>query len=445
MSFATKLLAGAALCAALSVGIATTADAKTVRHKTAPKAAATAAEVSELRSEVQALKEQLATQAQAQQQAQQQTQAQVQQAQATAQTAQDQARMLQAKADDEIKTIPGQITSAVNAAKPKPGWEGSTSVSGRMYYDLTNIEQKKDGSKVAPSGTGFDIKRFYVGIDHKFNDTYSANITTDEAFVAADGLTQIYIKKAYLQAKISDALIVRLGSADLPWIPFAEDVYGYRFVENTIADRDKFGTSADWGAHALGKIGIFNYAVAVINGGGYKNPTRTKGMDIEGRVSTSMDGFTLGVGGYSGKLGKAAQGVTTFHTANRFDAIASYANTKFRVGVEYFAAENWNNVLTVAGDKSDGTSVFGNFNFTPQISAFGRYDWVKPSKTINSGLKDGYFNIGVNYEPVKIVDLALVYKRDQVDNGLLSTSNGTIGGVHRGAYDEVGLFGQLRW
>jgi alanyl-tRNA synthetase len=193
MSFATKLVAGAALCALLSIGVSTTADAKAIKHKAAPKVAATAAEVSELRSEVQALKDQLAAQAQAQQQAQQQTQAQVQQAQAAAQTAQDQARMLQAKADDEIKMIPGQITSAVNSAKPKPGWEGSTSVSGRMYYDLTNIQMKKDGGRIAPSGTGFDIKRFYVGIDHKFNDTYSANITTDESFVAADGLTQIYI------------------------------------------------------------------------------------------------------------------------------------------------------------------------------------------------------------------------------------------------------------
>ena len=441
MRLSTKLLAGAALGVFLTAG-AGGADAKAAKHRHAlPKPAATAQDVSEPRAEIQALKDQLATQ----QQVQQQTQAQAQQAQAAAQTAQDQARTLQAKADAEIQTIPSQVQTAVAAAKPKPGWEANTSVNGRMYFDLTNIEQKRDGAKVPTTGSSFDIKRFYVGIDHKFNDVFSANVTTDVAYVSADGLTQVYIKKAYLQAKVNDALTVRLGSADLPWVPFAEDVYGYRFVENTIADRDKFGTSADWGAHALGKVGIFNYAVSVVNGAGYKNPTRSKGMDIEGRVSTSMNGFTAGIGGYSGKLGKDVQGVATFHTANRFDAIAAYANTKFRVGVEYFAAENWNNVTTALADKSDGTSLFGNFNFTPQVSVFGRYDWVKPSKTLNSREKDGYFNIGVNYEPVKIVDLALVYKRDQVDSGLLSTSNGTIGGTRKGAYDEVGLFGQLRW
>ena len=442
MRLSTKLLAGAALGALLASGAGTAADAKAARHRqAAPRPPATAADVSELRAEIQALKAQLA----AQQDAQQQILTQAQQAQAAAETAQDQSRTLQAKADAEIQTIPTQVQTAVAAAKPKPGWEANTSVNGRMYYDLTNIEQKRDGAKIPATGSSFDIKRFYVGVDHRFNDVFSANVTTDVAYLSADGLTQVYIKKAYLQAKVSDALTVRLGSADLPWVPFAEDVYGYRFVENTIADRDKFGTSADWGAHALGKVGVFNYAVSVVNGAGYKNPTRSKGMDVEGRVSASMNGFTAGVGGYSGKLGKDVQGVATFHTANRFDAIASYANPKFRLGVEYFAAENWNNVTAVLGDKSDGVSIFGNFNFTPQVSVFGRYDRVKPSKTLNPREKEGYFNIGVNYQPAKIVDFALVYKRDQVDNGLLSTSNGVIGGTRKGAYDEVGLFGQFRW
>ncbi|MBW8785312.1 MAG: hypothetical protein JF593_14555, partial [Novosphingobium sp.] len=60
-------------------------------------------------------------------------------------------------------------------------------------------------------------------------------------------------------------------------------------------------------------------------------------------------------------------------------------------------------------------------------------------------LRDNYFNLGIQWEPVKIVDLALVYKRDAVDRGTLATSNGTIGGSVNGTYDEVGLFGQVRF
>ena len=446
MNSKMSLLSGAAVGVFLACGFAAHADAKTVHHKAGRKTAAAAAARSQEREEIEYLKAQVASlterlnDAEA---AQRQTQAQVAQAQAAAQQA-------QAQVADQIQTIPGVVHSQVAQAvpKPKPSWADNTSVNGRMYFDLTNVEQKKDGAKVAPSGTGFDIKRFYVGVDHKFNDVWSANVTTDVQYNSAESLTQVYIKKAYLQAKLSDALVVKMGSADLPWVPFVEDLYGYRFVENILPDRTKFGASADWGVHASGKLagGMFNYAVSVIDGAGYKNPVRTKTMDIEGRVNVNFDQFVVAVGGYTGKLGKDVQGsAPTFHTANRWDALAAYVDKRFRVGAEYFAAENWNTVTAAASDKSDGYSLFGSVNVTPEVSAFARWDHVKPSKTLNPSEKENYYNLGVNWEPTKIVDLALVYKRDKVDHGLFSTANGVIGGVNQGTYDEIGLFGQFRW
>ena len=436
----TSLLAGAAL-GLIAVATCAPAEAAAARHKSASSASqAQAAEIQALREQVQALTDRL----NAQEAAQRDTQAQAAQAQATAQAVQQ----AQANTESDIETIPGQINLAVAAIpKPKKSWSDDTVVSGRMYYDLTSVEQKRDGDRIAPSGVGFDIKRFYVGIDHKFNDVFSANVTTDFQYSSALSSTELFIKKAYLQAKISDALIVRLGSADLPWVPYAEDIYGYRYVENTLIDRDKFGTSADWGVHAIGTLpgGIFSYAVSVIDGAGYKAPLRSEGMDFEGRLSAKVDNFNVAIGGYSGKLGKKQEGVPTFHTAKRFNALAAYVAPTFRIGAEYFAADNWNNVTTVASDKSDGYSLFGGYSFTDQIGVFGRYDWVKPNKDTAPDKKDHYFNVGVTYSPAKIVDFSLVYKRDAIDNGTFATSNGTIGGLVKGTYDEVGLFGQFRW
>ncbi|WP_293458359.1 hypothetical protein [Phenylobacterium sp.] len=433
MKLRLSLLAGAAASVVLASGHCAEAASPAPRESAA-EAERQAAEIETLKAQVQALTERLA----AQEQRQQALERQAAEADAAAKVA-------QAKAAAQIETIPAQVKTAVAEQAPKPDWTSATKVSGRMYFDLSHVDVERDGANVAPSGTGFDIKRFYVGVDHRFDDTFSANVTTDVQYNDAEGLTQVYIKKAYLQAKVADALTVRLGSADLPWVPFAEDVYGYRFVENTVADRDKFGTSADWGVHAFGKLGMVDYAVSAINGAGYKSPTRSKSVDFEGRLSTTVDHFTFGVGGYTGKLGKDKQGVVTYHRAERLDAIAAYRTDRFRVGAEYFAARNWNNVTTVAGDKSDGYSLFGSFNITPQVAAFGRYDRVRTARDTVPGRKDSYFNLGLNYEPAKIVDLALVYKRDKVDNGLISTSNGAIGGVAGGTYDEVGLFGQFRW
>jgi hypothetical protein len=233
-----------------------------------------------------------------------------------------------------------------------------------------------------------------------------------------------------------------------------ENLYGYRYVENTLIDRTKFGTSADWGAHILGTLadGLIDYQLSVINGAGYKNApigggaNRSKSVDVEGRVNLNYDGFVLGVGGYSGKLGRDSEGAApTYHIANRFDAVAAYSTGDINVGVEYFKANDWDNVATATTDSSEGVSGFASYRFAPQFAVFGRYDYLTPNQKTNSRLHGNYYNLGVTWAPVKNVDLSLVYKRDQASHGTIATSNGTIGGTANGAYSEVGLFTQLKW
>ena len=124
-------------------------------------------------------------------------------------------------------------------AKPEaPGWWGSTTISGKAFLNVSNIDQTStdllgNRTESAQNGTQTELKRFYVGVDHKFNDVFSANITTDFRY-NANGTSKdvlVYVKKAYLQAKLNPALTVRVGAADFPWVPFVEGLYGYRFVE----------------------------------------------------------------------------------------------------------------------------------------------------------------------------------------------------------------------
>ena len=327
----------------------------------------------------------------------------------------------------------------------------STTVSGKGFIDLTNYDLRNDGTDSAANGFGVDVKRFYLGVTHNFDDTWSAGITTDFNYVGNENETQLFVKKAYLQAKVSDAFIARVGSSDLPWVPFVEDLYGYRFVENVMVDRLKFGTSADWGVHVGGKAaeGKFSYAASVINGAGYKNPTRSDSVDFEGRLAFQpVKGFTIAVGGYSGKLGKdinnAPVTAQTHHTANRLDALVAYVNGPVRAGVEYFQAKDWNNVTTAASDKADGVSGWASYNFTDMWGVFGRYDEAKTSKDLLPNLKDKYFNVGVVSHPRKNIDIAFVYKNDKVDGGgVVATSNGNIGGVRDGKYDEFGFWAQV--
>jgi hypothetical protein len=229
-------------------------------------------------------------------------------------------------------------------------------------------------------------------------------------------------------------------------VPFVEGLYGNRYIENVLIDRLKFGTSADWGVHAGGKLvdGKVNYALSAINGAGYKNPTRSKSMDVEGRISVvPVEGLTLAAGFYNGKLGQETQLTSALHTAQRVDLLAVYATAKFKVGAEYFSADDWKQVLSATTDKADGYSVWAAVNVTPNTTVFARYDDASPSKKLVPTLKDKYFNLGVAFKPRKNVDVAFVYKDDKADAGSWSTSNGSIGGSQSGKYQEVGVFSQV--
>ena len=338
---------------------------------------------------------------------------------------------------------------ATPAKSDVPDWVRSTTISGKAFANFSSIDHKSDGVDLGDNGTQAELKRFYFGVDHKFDDTFSANLTTDFRY-NANGTSKdalVYVKKAYVQAKFGPELFVRLGSADLPWVPFVEGIYGYRFVENELVDRTKFGTSADWGVHVGGSFagGRVSYAASAVNGAGYKTLSRSSNtIDLEGRISANpIKNVTLAVGGYTGKLGKSSDVSGAQHRATRWNALAAYTDERIRAGIEYFQAKDWNNVTTLASDSSSGWSAFGSFAFTPKLSAFGRYDWVKPNEDTHPALKGHYFNVGVDFKPIKAIDLALVYKRDRAENGFLSTSNGTIGGINDGTYDEIGLFGQV--
>ena len=340
---------------------------------------------------------------------------------------------------------------AYDRATPKPAPPPkypATKIQGRFFGDFTDKqnENKGTGAKSSDSGIGLDVKRFYFTVSHDFNETWSAQFQSD---IGDQGARRydVFVKKAFIQAKLSDAFVFRAGSADTPWIPFAEGQYGMRYFEQTITDSLGYGTSADWGLHLLGKAanGKVGYQVSALNGKGYSNPTRTKSVDFEGRVSVEpVAGLTLAVGGYSGKLGNDVDTASPAkHTAQRLNGFVGYKTARFGVGLEYFDAKNYKNVTTAATDKADGFSAFAHFVPAKDWKVFARYDTANPSKDLNDALELTYYNVGVERRFNKSVAAALAYKHAQVEGGTLGTGNGTIGSAvagRKGEFSEIGVW-----
>ena len=91
-----------------------------------------------------------------------------------------------------------------------------------------------------------------MDVSNVVGSTNTRNVNPNSATAPANATALVgkgfYIKKAYLQAKLDPAFIVRLGAADLPWVPYVENQYGYRHIENTIADRTELRAPRPTGA-----------------------------------------------------------------------------------------------------------------------------------------------------------------------------------------------------
>ena len=350
------------------------------------------------------------------------------------------------------------VTLAVAAVLAAPAaradGSGDTTLSGLMFVDMTDVHTQKNGADADPDGYGLDVKRFYLGVNHAFDPVWAVTLLTDfdlpklavsgkdssGATVNSTGTaaeTQVFIKKAYLQAHFDDRLTLRAGAADMPWIPFVEGFYGYRFVEKTLVDRLKFGNTVDWGVHAFGhsEDGGANYAASVVNGGGFRNPSRSSSMDLEWRFGFApVGGLTLAIDGYRGKLGQDSDAAPAPHTATRWVGMAAWKASGLTLGAEYFRADNFANITNPASDRADGWSLFSSYDIDPVWSVFGRYDQAKTSKYLDPSLQDKYFNGGVAWKSSANITWALAYKSDKLADDVNQTKT-----------DEFGVWAQVKF
>jgi hypothetical protein len=386
----------------------------------------------------------------------------------------------------------------------------NTTVGGELFADFSHIQLQNEGAAgqrvdTAPTGTGFDIKRLYLIVDHRFNDVWAADLTTDAQFSTAatttvstpppagsttpgtataltnqntsGGATEVMIKKFYLEGAFNKLFVLRIGSYNMPWTSYVESNYGYRYIEKVTTDRLGFANTADWGLHASGVYGanLVNYQLSVVNGGGYKNPTRTKDVDVEGRVAVNpISWLTVGGGFYNGHLGQITATTENFpkNTATRYDALVGVNIIGIHAGIEWFQAKNYKTVNSLAAsaygtsavvntatvgplsDKATGTSSYLSYDFNSQFQAFARYDNTKLSADVSPRLRDEYFNLGGVYKPIKPLDIALVYKNEKVEHGSNAISSGnanssfTIGGANAsryGRYSEYGVYAHYKF
>jgi hypothetical protein len=188
MKVSHRLAAGAAL-GAIALTSAAPAAAKPKKHAAAHRHSVDPrdAQIRDLKAQIQALSARMDAQEASQQQAAQaaqSAQSQAANAQAAAAAAQSQA----ATALTQSQTAQTQVATVQQAVPPlekaiKTGWFADTKISGKAFFNVSNIDQRStdlagNTTKNVQDGTQTELKRFYLGVDHKFSDIFSANRIT---------------------------------------------------------------------------------------------------------------------------------------------------------------------------------------------------------------------------------------------------------------------------
>lgn len=324
----------------------------------------------------------------------------------------------------------GLVATAACAASDELA-VGATRVSGSLFLDLSHV----DGN----GSTSADLKRFYFNVEHRFSETWSVRATSDVNWLRDQQPTDVWLKFAYLQGSFSKAFTLRAGAAPMPWSELADKWSGFRYIDAELVSRVKAGETSDWGVHALGTFGASGqlaYAAAIVTGAGYKQPRIGNGPDFESRVSWQPTAHTvLAVGGYAGTRGQDGDGQDALHTARRWNALAAYADSRWRFGAQYFRADDWNQVLRVADDRGDGWSAWASVQVAPKVALFARHDRYAPSSVLDPSRSERYSNAGIEWHARPWLRMAAVWKHTRVDDHGVVLKDG----------DEAGVYAQINY
>jgi len=306
--------------------------------------------------------------------------------------------------------------------------ESKLKMGAKVFVDMTQKTTKDTAGNTTARTTGFNFNRAYLTAKYNFNSDWMMRVTTDAAVETKAGLgktTNVFVKYAYVEGKlVGDAAVLRFGISHNPWIDYEQGLWKHRYFSKVTSDEFKYDDSADLGIGLKGELadGMVKYWATEVNGGGYGNISATDATDTKLRVGIyPVKGLTLDVGYNTGYRGKK-----TFNTTpgkqTMYQIMATYGmGHDFRVGANYIANKD-RTTKTANGVDSNTYAVWGWTKVGAGFGLVGRYEVQDAFSLSAIGTRGAVQEkrartiIGLDYSPVKHVDVTIGYTLDKTTN-----------------------------
>ncbi|MCK6603130.1 MAG: hypothetical protein L6Q77_15040 [Bacteroidetes bacterium] len=255
----------------------------------------------------------------------------------------------------------------------------------------------------------FLLKRGYVDIKKKINETFSGKITTDITVDReGDGMGDVEIRLKYLLLKMNlpdlgflKKSYLEFGMIHLPWIDFEQAINDYRVQGTMFMERAGVMSSADFGVVYMTQFGesldaeyqktvsssfpgqYGSMAVSLSNGGGYHALENNRNKSVQSRISIRpvhefLPGFQVHHHASYGK-GNSPEAPDWYYNAG----VVSYeADGLVLTGTGFLGSGKYDGsaIQDTIGFQSvdmNGMSFFADVRvWDPGVNLFGRYDRI---------------------------------------------------------------------
>ncbi|MDQ6962688.1 MAG: hypothetical protein Q9M28_09220 [Mariprofundaceae bacterium] len=325
-------------------------------------------------------------------------------------------------------------------------------ISGKAFLGLhsnkvENFSSATQTTTVKSNTTGATVDRFYLQAKYHLNDQWYGRITTDvnnETKVGLKRNTNVFLKYAYVEGKLNDALQVRLGLSHTPWIDYEQKLWKHRYIAKVYSDFFKFDDSADYGVGLKGKAldKMVEYWFTYTNGGGYGKPNASQAMDVNGRLTVHpIKGMDISAGFRSGYRGKKLLATVNPTKEDMNQVMISHGTKTWRVGANFLTRTKKNNVSTTQTDSGYTAWAWANFG---EYGVFGRYDYMKSTPFGGAtSAKTVHYVAGVEYFATKGMNIALALDTSRVTNGNDTWKFTATGDTSKST--KIGLYSQFKF
>jgi len=242
--------------------------------------------------------------------------------------------------------------------------QADSKFSGDMISEYYYVARSHNDS--LEGNNGFWFRRIYFTYDYIPDDKIKIRLRTEMSspgdFSKSSKLTPT-VKNASISYKATSSNMITVGIQSPPTFEKIEGIWGYRSLEKTPLDMQKWASSRDFGISLNGKQKVFSYDIMFGNNSSNKSETdKAKKLYVSLGISPREAVYVEFYGDYGGINSEKKKDYI-------IQGFASYKSSPFRAGV----------LFSRKGDTEDTVaynllSAFGVFPLKENIDAIIRYD-----------------------------------------------------------------------